>query len=141
MGLLGTVTSEEYTEALKPPAPPAPFAKGTEVAVEVISISEEKISTKEGNHPYHWVNLKLTSDSGEHRYADTVFSLSPKAKGMNIQFLSSLGLGTEAISNLNSLEEIVGACGRGVCGEPRSYTAQDGSERQKTTLGRMKPLN
>ena len=141
MGLLGTVTPEEYTEALKPPPPPPPFPKGTEVTVEVTGISEQKISGKEGNHPYHWVRLKLINEEGSHRFADTVFSFSPKAKSMNIKFLKGFGFDAEAINSMpegeEGLKQLVNCAGKGVCGAPDTYE-KDGETRQKTTLGYMK---
>lgn len=137
MGLLGEITTEEYQEALKPQAPPEPFAKGTKVQVEIKEVGEKRTSEASG-YDYHFLNLVLTNDEGVSRYARNVFSFSPKAKQMNIKFLAAFSLNA---NDLDDMSQLVGLVGRGVAGEPETYTGNDGVTKHKTTLWYMELPN
>lgn len=140
MGLLGEVTTEEYQEAIKPPPPPEPFAKGTKVQVEIVAVTEEK----EGpSGAYRNIELRLVNDEGNKRFARKYFGLAAKHRERNIKFLAAFGLDLDAINAMpeGDFTPLVGLVGRGVTGDIETYVGNDGLEKKKTTLWYMELPN
>ena len=122
MGLLGEVTNDEVTEALKPPAPVI-YPADVEFPFIVDKVSELKSGPK---GDYYTVELVFESPDFEKRARvyHTV-SLSPGARAMVFKFLATIGINP---AEWDDPSELLNCTGRAVL---KIAAKQDGTPKNE----------